>query len=294
MLRFTKIRFFFLLWGLLSFSVCPAQAETTKSTATPKTHAVAASHPKKIKKKTVSKKNKHRHHHQTHFSKNTSRAPTIIQTNNEDQPDAPTPFVPSVAKNLVGYISKTVTSLHYSAYKLGGKLFDTARGIYIVDCSSFVDRLLQKVSPHAYSSLVDASGAENPATQHYYEFFKELSVNPDSYWNKVDDVEQLQPGDILVFRYKNMFGKETGGHVMVVMDKPVRNTDVFFVRVADSASAAHSSDTRQPNVSGIGIGTLLLKENPNTGQPSAYAWGTGGYWNKNVKFAMARPIDIYS
>ena len=106
------------------------------------------------------------------------------------------------------------------------------------------------------------------------------------------DVEKLQPGDILVFRYKNSRGTETGGHVMVVMDKPERASDVYFVRVADSAPSRHSEDTRHINESGIGIGTLLLKANPKTGKPSAFAWGVNGYWNKNVKFAMARPIEV--
>ena len=43
--------------------------------------------------------------------------------------------------------------------------------------------------------------------------------------------------------------------------------------------------------SGIGIGTLQLKVNPKTGEPSAYAWKVGSCWKKNVKFAMARPYD---
>lgn len=198
----------------------------------------------------------------------------------------------SVKKNMVEFVEKTVDTLHYSSYKLGGKRFDPARGVYIVDCSNFVDNVLQNVYPDAYSNLVNSVGADNPASQHYFNFFHGLADESDSHWNKINDVEQLQPGDILVFRYKNSRGAETGGHVMVVMEKPERASDVYFVRVADSAPSRHSEDTRHQNESGIGIGTLLLKTNPKTGKPSAFAWGVNAYWNKNVKFAMARPIEV--
>jgi cell wall-associated NlpC family hydrolase len=214
-----------------------------------------------------------------------------------EAPPAPAPvvtrtsFAASVERHLVNFVHKTVATLRYSDYKLGGRKFDTSRGVYVVDCSSFVDHILQRVSPRAYLSLVSASGADTPATQHYYEFFTELTNGPDNFWNKVEAVDQLRPGDILVFRYKNSRGSETGGHVMVVMDKPIRDSDVFFVRVADSAPSRHSQDTRQWNEAGIGIGTLVLKINPRTGRPAAYAWGLGGLWNKNVNFAMARPLD---
>lgn len=200
-------------------------------------------------------------------------------------------FALSFEKHVVNFVHKVVENLHYSDYKLGGKKFDTSRGVYIVDCSSFVDHILQRTTPQAYSSLVNATGADSPASQHYYEFFTELSSGADSFWNKVDAVDQLRPGDILVFRYKNSHGAATGGHVMVVMDKPIQDSDVFFVRVADSAPSRHSQDTRQRNEAGIGIGTLLLKINPHTGRPAAYAWGLGGLWNRNVNFAMARPLD---
>ena len=103
-------------------------------------------------------------------------------------------------------------------------------------------------------------------------------------------MDQLRAGDILVLRYMNSHGYQTGGHVVIVMDKPIRDTDVFFLRVADSARSRHSQDTRQRHESGIGIGTMLLKINPKTGQPAAFAWGVGSYWNKNVTFAMARPM----
>lgn len=229
---------------------------------------------------------------QTVFASSTDcRDPAATDTADVNKMTPPDPLSKSVEKQVVAFVDKTVANLRYSYYKLGGKHFDLSRGIYVLDCSNFVDHILKETSPHAYSSLVSATGADAPASQHYYNFFTELSNDPDSYWNKVENVDELRPGDILVFRYKNRRGTETGGHVMVVMNKPIRDDDVFLVRVADSAPSGHSEDTRG-RTSGIGIGTLLLKANSRTGEPSAYAWGLGGYWNKNVSIAMARPVDV--
>lgn len=204
-------------------------------------------------------------------------------------------FFSSIGTRMVDFVKKTVTTLRYSSYKLGGTHFDTSSGVYVVDCSDYVDHILKEVYPDAYFDLVNNSGGDKPTSRHYYEFFSELNNTGKDYWNKVENVNELQPGDILVFRYKGMGARNGSGHVMVVMDKPVRDseTEGFLVRVADSAPTGHSEDTRQRHVSGIGIGTLLLKANEKTGQPSAYAWKIGSRWEKNVNFAMARPMNVY-
>lgn len=200
-------------------------------------------------------------------------------------------FVNSFEQRLVSFVKQTVGTLRYSAYKWGGRRFDTSRGIYVLDCSDYVDNILQAVYPRAYSNLVHMTGTEKPTSQHYYDFFSNLE-DTSHYWNRVDDVDQLQPGDIMVFRTKNSVGNEIGGHVMVVMNKPVAEDNAYSVRVADSAPSGHSQDTRHANASGIGIGTLLLKVN-DSGQPSAYAWKIGARFKSNVNFAMARPVGVY-
>ncbi|GEM_PF-2580975 len=192
-------------------------------------------------------------------------------------------------KRIVELVHKTVDNLNYSKYKMGGTKFDVSRGVYIIDCSSFVDHLLEKVNPHAYSSLVNSSGTDTPNTRNYYNFINGLADGPSHYWNKIDGVGELQAGDILVFRKKNSVSAP--GHIMVIMNKPVRHPNSFSVQVADSAPVGHSHDTRLRHVSGIGIGTLLLKVNPRTGHPFAYAWTVGSFWKNNVHFAMARPVD---
>lgn len=214
-------------------------------------------------------------------------ASTLFSDTFKNQPEG---IVASIKKHLVEFIHESVATLRYSAYKLGGSRFDPDSGIYIVDCSGYVDYALKTIHPYSYSSLVKLSKSEKPNSLHYYDFFKGLSYETNEYWNKVEEIEELQPGDILVFRYKNKRGKVTGGHVMVVMNKPIREKDTFYVNVADSAPSGHSEDTRLSHDSGIGIGTLLLKVNPRTGHPAAFAWKVGKQWRTNVNFAMARPV----
>jgi len=241
----------------------------------------------------TSKKIKKTYHHPRRRASSilASSQRAIVNTNNVTRSNLPAYLLTSIEKNLVNFVRQTIATIRYTAYKLGGTHIDTSRGIYVVDCSSYVDHILKTVYPDAYTSLTSWSGSEKPTTHDYYHYFVNLSAKA-RHWNTIEDVEQLRPGDILVFRYKNQSGNETGGHVMIVMDKPMREGNTFMIRIADSAPAGHSLDTRLPHASGIGIGTILLKVDTETFQPYAYAWKVGSRWENNVNFAMARPIDM--
>lgn len=197
----------------------------------------------------------------------------------------PTYLLSSIEKTLVKFVRNTVDSINYTKYKLGGTKIEPKRGVYIVDCSSYVDHILKTVYPQAYSSLTRWSGSQKPTTHDFYQYFINLSDH-SRHWDSIDDASDLRPGDILVFRNKS------GGHVMIIMDMPERNGNTLILQIADAAPSGHSKDTRQPHSSGIGIGTMLLKINPVTAQPYAYAWKVGAKWQSNVNFAMARPLDF--
>lgn len=285
----------FIAIGLWLISPCLASlAAVTNHKTNSKTHPNThhSRHAGKHIKHNAHKKSKKKHHRKKSHRKSIlpNDRTALVDESNFVEPKPPANFFSSMEQRLVGFVQQTVASLRYSAYKLGGTHFDTSHGIYILDCSDYIDHILEKIYPNSYFNLIDSTGADKPTTQHYYDFFSALDEEPSDYWHKVDDVEQLQAGDILVFRYKNSFRRVRGGHVMIVMDKPIRDENAFLVRVADSAPAGHSQDTRPWHVSGIGIGTLLLKASPETGHPLAYAWRIGARWNKNVNIAMARPM----
>lgn len=304
-------------WILLSMTLALALMVSCSAFAVQKSKAhhgkqKTAAH--QTHKKTTKKK--HRTHTKKHKHKSATHAKAVSQVDDDDDDDnndATTStttvtkeasnedtskitshsanLVASMEQRVVGFVHQTVNTMRYNVYEFGGTKFDTQKGVYALDCSSYVDNILKTVYPHAFSNLVDITGADRPSTQHYYDFITRLSHNPRYLWNKIDDVSQLRPGDILVFRYKTRHNIVRGGHIMVVMNKPVQDSEGFKVRIADSAPSRHSNDTRETNESGIGIGTLLLKANPKTGRPYAYAWKEGAGWERNVKFAMARPTE---
>lgn len=241
----------------------------------------------------VIKKTKQHQHPSKHSIQSHSSQRTQINTSNLHHTTLPAYLLSPAEKNLVNFVRNTVASAHHSAYKLGGSQIDTTRGIYVVDCSTYVDHILKTVYPSAYTSLVFSSRTEKPTTHNFYEYFSKLSDN-SKHWNTIEDVEALRPGDILVFRYTNKSGNETGGHVMIVMDKPVRQGNTYLVRIADSAATGHSKDTRLSHRSGIGIGSILLKVDPQSLQPYAYSWKIGSRFESNVYFAMARPLILNS
>lgn len=196
------------------------------------------------------------------------------------------------SKNLTALAYQTVESARFSQYKFGGNIFDRVKGIYKIDCSAFINGLLSQANPEAFSNLVRNTQTAKPTTRDYYHFFQQLPQQKTQYWHKIVNIEQLGPGGILVFLNRAFRSNRLGGgHVMVVMSKPIQhNFDTYQIQVADSASSGHSFDTRLPHKSGIGIGTLLLKVDPYTKQPKAYAWRMDDHWRSNISFAMAKPL----
>jgi cell wall-associated NlpC family hydrolase len=210
-----------------------------------------------------------------------------------DKTESNNSWTTTITQRITNFAHNTVANLHYSSYRFGGNRFDPQNGVYMLDCSGYVDNLLHQSSPKAYSILAQWSGSYKPNSEHYYNFFNRLGPNGPTYtWNKVTSPQELQAGDILVFRYKNSHGGSRGGHVMLVMDKAEGNSNIVRVRVADSAATGHSADTRGTRASGIGIGTLLLKVDPATGQPYAFAWRVDSPWNTRVSIAMGRPPTV--
>ncbi len=279
-----------LLYSIQCRATTPHHTETAHHSSK---HTRNTQHPKhKTKKHTHTHVHSHKHTLHSHIRLHTAPSHEIAETPDETlPPEPPHSLMSSLGTRMVHFVQNTISTLRYTAYKLGGTHFDSSKGVYIIDCSDYVDHLLQASNPAAYSSLVHSTGSDKPTTEHYYNFFTGLTYKPRHYWNKIENVNELQPGDILVFRNNKNSHTGVSGHVMVVMNKPTRIQDAFMVRVTDSASSGHSQDTRQPHTSGIGIGTMQIKVNPDTGHPSAYAWKLGSSFEHHVNFAMARPSE---
>lgn len=240
---------------------------------------------KNTKKKSTSVQSKIQSNHRSKLIKNPETKLSKIINHSLELPSLQRA---ATAHHSVDFIHNTVSNLTYSSYKLGGSRFDISRGIYIVDCSSYIDRILKVTHPAAFSRLATWSGNANPTTNDYYHYFQEIADGPQKHWLPIEDIGSLRPGDVIVFRYN----QNTKGHIMILMDKPKRKANTVSIRVTDSAPIGHSQDTRKRRVSGIGIGTMMVKIHPKTSKPYAYAWQIGSPWRKNVAFAMARPVEI--
>ncbi|MCW5590356.1 MAG: hypothetical protein KIT27_11935 [Legionellales bacterium] len=188
---------------------------------------------------------------------------------------------------LVKTIHQVQSNIHYSRYHLGQNLFDLDRGVYILDCSSYVDDLLQRAFPNAFQQLSSFSHTHLPNSNDYYHFINHLPITiQDTDWEKIEDVGNLHAGDILVFRYKRPH-YHVAGHVMVVVTPPEKiQNQVYVVKVADSTPFPHSNDTRRAHA-GVGVGDMLLKVNSN-GEPVAYAWRVHAGFESKMHIVMAR------
>ncbi|CAN5225118.1 hypothetical protein BH10PSE19_BH10PSE19_14080 [soil metagenome] len=200
----------------------------------------------------------------------------------------------NTSHKLLGYVKLTLNALHHTRYRFGGKRFDTAKGIYSVDCSGYVNNLLGLSNPHAFHEILNQQQISRPNTTDYYRFLGHIPYGrSSSHWYHVRGISELRAGDILVYSSPGRSKRRSPGHVMIVVETPKRDsraTGIYHVRVADSAHSGHSYDTRRPHTSGIGVGTLLLKANPHTNQPIAFAWREDSRWKLGVDFAMGRMI----
>jgi hypothetical protein len=198
------------------------------------------------------------------------------------------------ARDLLVRVDEALNGLTYTYYLFGGDFFDAAAGVYKVDCSGYVNRMVEDAVPSAYDAVTSAGDTARPSAEDYYGFFVSIPYNETrNGWRRVRRVLDLRPGDILVYRYDDAVSTSSTGHAMIVVDLPVRYatfTNAYRIRVSDSARSGHSSDNRGSGGSGVGAGYVLVQADPDTGKPQRFAWSLSGYWKSGLKLAMGRPI----
>lgn len=196
--------------------------------------------------------------------------------------------------DLTVRVDEALNGLTYTIYRLGApQLWDSVKGIYEVDCSGFVNRMVEDATPEAYDELRDARNVSRPRVGDYYDFFKSIAVGgTKGRWRRPAHASYLGPGDLLVYRYLVDPGTGATGHSMIVVSSAVRDTtrgsNIYRVRVADSARSGHTNDNRGALGSGVGAGEILVKVDAN-GQPIAYSWSLTGPFYTDVTLAMGRP-----
>jgi hypothetical protein len=223
-------------------------------------------------------------------------------------------------ENFVAPVVRSIMSnMHTSRYHLGSNQFNLEDGTYQVDCSAYVNHVLEHSAPQAYNSLQAQTGTNRPSTSDYFHFLAKIPAEQATHnWMKVAQVDELQPGDLIVYR-KNAVVKvktvhkikqvrhghkkirrvvhtkiihQNSGHIMVVMSKPIPDANlpnVYHLEVSDSASSGHGHDTRGHS-GGIGMGTVLIKVSESTLAPVTLSWQEVSRWQPHIMFEMGRPL----
>jgi hypothetical protein len=198
----------------------------------------------------------------------------------------------AAAEDLLVRADEALNALTYTYYRFAGTYFDDDDGVYKVDCSGYLNRMVEDAVPDDFDRLRDVRSTDDPTAEDYYYLFRSISYGETRYgWKRIKRVADLKPGDVMVWRYQEPETPSTG-HSTIVVDLPKRDSrwsNVWRVRVTDSARSGHASDNRGSSGSGVGAGWLMIKVSSDTGAPIAYSWTTYASWHSDISFALARP-----
>lgn len=166
------------------------------------------------------------------------------------------------ADSMIEEANKILSNKRISAYNYK-KSIDEKEGIYIFDCSTFVSFVLQKSSPEALHALRVDENHTHARAKNFYEFLSTLAEGERAQgWMGVRQMQNVQVGDVIAWKYDPKLKKRDTGHVVIVYEKPVlEEVGLWRVRVLDSTKGRHAQDTRGENENGLGLGIMWFRVN---------------------------------
>jgi cell wall-associated NlpC family hydrolase len=152
---------------------------------------------------------------------------------------------------------------------------DEEKGIYILDCSSLACHILSKAAPASLESVpVDPRYRHARAKNFCDTFLQSPADKARNGWLRIVRVIDAEPGDFIAWKKDPMPPKGNTGHVVMVLEKPVLESDgTVRVVVLDASSGRHANDTRKKGENGVGSGTIWFKVD-ESGAPVAVHWST--------------------
>lgn len=172
---------------------------------------------------------------------------------------------------------------------------DERKGIYVVDCSSFVGFLLQKVSVQSYQALSIDKGHTRPRAQNFYDFLVSLRAGENRKgWLGIKTMASVKKGDIIAWKYDKSLDKvdkKDTGHVVIVYETPKKEPDGRYkVVVLDASKGTHANDSRAgKKEGGIGVGTMWFKVDKE-GKPVGLYWSERSHALSEHAMAMGRVV----
>jgi hypothetical protein len=130
---------------------------------------------------------------------------------------------------------------------------------------------------------------KRPLAKHFVQFLSADSAKQN--FQRLTQVRQLLPGDILAWNKPEDLASSNTGHVMIATAAPEQRADnLWAVAIIDSTAAPHGpSDARKSaHTTGVGRGFVVL-ESDATGAPIAYHWTRArGSLRHTTKIALGR------
>lgn len=176
---------------------------------------------------------------------------------------------------------------HYSHHRV----IDENKGYFDVDCSSFVDYLLEKKAPLARQELPIDKGHVRARAQNFHDYFKRLEEAPTAHWKAIKTIDALEVGDIIAWKYDASLKKKDTGHVVVVAQKAIQeDKNLYWLRIIDASKSKHAFDTKEGAQTGIGSGIMWFRVN-DQGIPIALHWSSKAKKEVHHSIAMGRVLD---
>jgi hypothetical protein len=168
---------------------------------------------------------------------------------------------------------------------------DEQAGEFHCDCSGFVGWLLRKEMPDQYKAVPFPKITKRPRAVDYYEAFLAAPTEPQSAkpWLRIVKMADAKPGDILAWRKVTIPENGTTGHVVLIDSLPTPIApDLFKFVVIDSTSRPHEDDTRKPDETGVGRGTVYVKVDAD-GRPITFGSRPPKGQVSSIPIAIGRP-----
>ncbi len=168
---------------------------------------------------------------------------------------------------------------------------DEKAGRYRLDCSGLAAYLLRSAASWSLAAVPVGRGKSRPRAVDFTAIFACARNTPVPGWEAVPRVVDALPGDFIAWRREVLPEKGNTGHIVMILEKPVRESDgTVRVRIFDATTGPHGDDTRPEGTTGVGVGTMWFRVDAR-GRPVAYHWSTRHYKPRTEPIALGRAVE---
>ncbi|UCG67214.1 MAG: hypothetical protein JSW12_09610 [Deltaproteobacteria bacterium] len=166
-------------------------------------------------------------------------------------------------------------------------------GSYILDCSALVCYILGRAAPGSLASIpVDPTHRHARAKNFYDTFSNAPTTSAKNGWQRIVRLMDAEPGDLIAWRKDPVPQKGNTGHIVIVLEKPVKEKDGAIRIIAlDSSRSGHAQGTRKKGDSGVGVGIMWFRVD-EAGAPIALHWSNRKRKPETYPIVIGRAIDI--